>query len=323
MSNPDRESSDDGLRINEPWVVVTGVVIAIIALHWLFRDFQASASADFLTYATKNFFSASQWPLILAGLFSPFALARWQNRLKSNYVDIAGYLVGVYCGGRFLLDRLNTGAVEADFAQFIMTLSLAAAFAVGMSGPFAGLAQHVDRKTAAANRARSNRRQAPDTVDSAGFTSDYFEFDPRVFLYGDDFLDAGRDARGPEGGGQRQSSGAADRPGPADTSRREPLKALPFYRRPVAYTSDEARRMFDISGIHDLPPSNTDGAVSLASAYILSLGWERAREFIHAAARDEDLPKRMRDFYIHALVVLDQLRREAELHNMGERFAAE
>lgn len=323
MGNPDQESSNEGLRINEPWVVVTGVVIAIVALHWMYREFQASAAADFLTYATKNFFSSPQWPLILAGLFSPFALARWQGRSKSNYVDIAGYMVGVYCGGRFLLERLNAGAVEADFAQFIMTLSLAVAFAIGISGAFAGLAQYVDRKTRTANGARSARRSGPDTVDSAGFSSDYFEFDPRVFLYGDDFLDAGRDARGPDSGGPRRNGSAADRQGPADPPRRDPVKALPFYRRPAAYTSDEARRMFAIAGIQDLSPSSTDGAVSLASAHILSIGWERAREFIHAAARDEELPKRMRDFYIHALVVLDQLRREAELHNMGERFAAE
>ncbi|NBC34236.1 MAG: hypothetical protein GVY13_16290 [Alphaproteobacteria bacterium] len=326
MDRSRRDDPGQGLKINEPWVVVTGVVIALVAAHWLFRSFQASGSADFVTFATKNFFSSPQWALILAGLFSPFALLRVQTRVKSNYVDICGYVVGLYCGGRFLLETLNARAVDGDFVQFVATISLSAAFAVGIAGAFAGLAHYVDRKKAEQDPAgRRNRAPGPDTVDSAGFSSDYFEFDPRVFLYGDDFLDGGGHAAGRQGFGSGPApaeTGAERHPG-GTPARHQPVKALPYYRRPIAYTSDEARRMFDIAGIRDLPPSSTDGAVSLASAYILSVGWETAQEFIHAAARDEDLPKQMRDFDLHALVVLDQLRREAELHNMTERYAAE
>lgn len=331
MGRSCRDQPDQGLKINEPWVVVTGVVIALVAAHWLFRSFQADGSGDFVTFATKNFFSSPQWALILAGLFSPFALLRVQNRAKSNYVDIAGYMAGLYCGGRFFLESLNAGAAGADFVPFMATVSLAAAFAVGIAGAFAGLAHYVDRKKAERDSAAGrNRAPGPDTVDSAGFTSDYFEFDPRIFLYGDDFLAGEHTAPAGEGFGAqpgrepgRSSANAGPRHRTGDNPGRQPVKALPYHRRPGAYTSDEARRMFDVAGIRDLPPSSTDGAVSLASAYILSVGWEMAQEFIHAAARDEDLPKQMRDFYIHALVVLEQLRREAELHNMTERYAAE
>ena len=326
------DNAIDGLRINEPWVVVTGVVIAIVSLHWLFREFQSSSSADFLTFATSIFFEAPQWPLILAGLFSPFALVRFQNRLKSNYVDIAGYVVGIYCGGRFLLETLNVRGHEPDFVQFVATISLAAAFALGIAGTFAGLAHFVDRKRQEAGATgRASGPRGPDTVDSARSSADYFEFDPRIFLYGDDFLTGTSDTahgryggHGPYGGGQRPGAPGAGEQPPQRPERtvRGTTKALPFYRRPVSYETDEALRMFDVAGIHDLPPSSTDGAVSLASAYILSVGWIRAREFIHAAARDEDLPKRVRDFYIHALVVLDQLRREAEIHNYDDLNAA-
>ena len=323
----------DGLKINEPWVVVTGVVIAIVALHWLFRDFQNSTSSDFLTYATDNFFTSPQWPLILAGLFSPFALLRYQSRRKSNYVDVAGYVVGIYCGGRFFLEALNVRAGDPDFAHFVAMLSLASAFAVGIAGSFAGLAHFVDRKRAEAEMTgRMDPPIGPDTVDSAGSSTDYFEFDPRIFLYGDDFL-AGKCGREQDDyGGPHRTAAPGHEPGSDGPPRRrtdqsgrpvrEPAKALPYYRRPIRYETDEALRMFDIAGIQDLPPSNTDGAISLASAYILSVGWIKAREFIHAAARDEDLPKRVRDFYIHALVVLDQLRREAELHNLDDLHAA-
>lgn len=315
----------EGLRINEPWVVVTGVVVSVVALYWLFRDFQASLSVDFLSFAANNVFAAPQWPLILVGLFSPFALARVQSRVRSNYVDIMGYVIGIYCGGRFLLETLNLRAADLDFVQFMMTLTLAASFAVGVSGIFAGLAQFTDRKRREAGDTRYVRNagaeRGPDTVESAGSSSDYFEFDPRVFLYGDDFLSGGEACAAHGARGSRFMDDGAD---PAPTCRgssrpqTEPLKALPHYRRPGTYTTAEALRMFDVAGIQGLPPSSTNGAVSLASAYILSVGWIRAREFIHGAARDEELPKRVRDFYIHALVVLDQLRREAELHNMDD-----
>lgn len=106
----------------------------------------------------------------------------------------------------------------------------------------------------------------------AGKGEDYFNFDPGNFFDDED----------PE-------------PEPPEF---EPEK-IGYFKIPKRYSAREAVRMYQISGV-DHHPGHTETASALKACCFSALGLEKGRDFVGKAARDETLPKKIRQLYIHA-----------------------
>lgn len=132
-------------------------------------------------------------------------------------------------------------------------------------------------------------------------TDDEFGFDPEAFGFGSP--GTGPASGGPHGvepfsgsnRGKSRAGGGYEGPAAPPGSKR-----LPHYPRPRSYSSAEAERLFQISGVRG-SAADTHAAQALAACCITALGASKGREFIRQAARDGTLPKHIRQFYIHAL----------------------
>lgn len=98
-------------------------------------------------------------------------------------------------------------------------------------------------------------------------------------------------ARGSRGTGRRDD----DRRGPASYGEPPPRR----------YTTNLALHLFKESGVEG-PPSETRAANALGGHCLASLGPRAGMDFLNQAARDDDLPKRTRQFFAHALQEMER-----------------
>ena len=104
----------------------------------------------------------------------------------------------------------------------------------------------------------------------------------------------------PPGGGQGGQPGTSKGPEPAppDASRVD-------YQPAQGYSTDYAQQLFRESRVRGAP-SNTKAARTLAGYCLAALGPHAGMAFLNAAARDDKLPKKTRQFYAHALNAMNQ-----------------
>lgn len=85
----------------------------------------------------------------------------------------------------------------------------------------------------------------------------------------------------------------------------EDLLRLGYHPAPGAYSTNEAIRMFGISGA-GAHPGHTRSAEALAACCLQAMGRKRGMAFLNEAARDRKLPTQIGQLYNHALQVAER-----------------
>jgi hypothetical protein len=102
----------------------------------------------------------------------------------------------------------------------------------------------------------------------------------------------------------QQERGGAQQPPPQRPEAAPPgTPQIGYIRRPKGYSSDEAVRMYEASGVKD-NPGHTRAAEALAHCLIRAVGEKNGRRFLDSASKDDRLPKQIRHAYIHAAQVM-------------------
>jgi len=104
----------------------------------------------------------------------------------------------------------------------------------------------------------------------------------------------------PPPGASNGQAGGAQRPEPAP-----PDAARVEYQPAQGYSTEYAQRLFRESRVRGAP-SNSKAASQLAGHCLAALGPHAGMAFLNAAARDDKLPKKTRQFYAQALMEMER-----------------
>lgn len=237
-------------------------------------------------------------PLSVVVLGSLLGLVRGKQGNSLNSFDKFGVYAGILysvCVIGWLFSDIGSpisdpGAADVIVLFIVLTICFLPAFAI--YGLFAFLGMILPAPSG--RRRRPARSERP--YDYPGHSGHGDDVDPDVY--------GGRrnppPPQGPPGGGSNGQAGDAQRPQPAPSD-----AARLDYQPAQGYSTEYAQQLFRASRVRGAP-SNSKAASQLAGHCLAALGPHAGMAFLNAAARDDKLPNKTRQFYAHALMEMER-----------------
>jgi hypothetical protein len=248
--------------------------------------------------------------VIPAGVFGVFLAAmRADSATPHTIYDTVGMIGGVLlCGGGLLLiNQEFSGPHSYSGGDFVGMILVVLAAGIGVYGYFGFLGMILPAPSGPRLK-RPRGRQRPHSNKARNRDGHGGEIDPSVY---------GRNGGGPHsrpapqqpphihihmpaGGGQSGQPGTSKGPeaAPSDAARLN-------YQPAQGYSTVYAQQLFRESRVRGAP-SNSKAASQLAGHCLAALGPHAGMAFLNAAARDDQLPRKTRQFYAQALMEMER-----------------